>query len=171
MAIDYTGLALEVRRMTSELDNVDRGILHLLQVDARNNTTAEIAEQVGVSATTVSNRITKMEKADVIDGYHPKINYEQADLPLHILFICTAPVAKQSDLATQALDVFGVVEVQEMLRGTRNIRIEAISREIGGIEEITQDLDDLGLEIETSEIVKQERTRPFDHFGSDLIDD
>lgn len=58
-----------------------------------------------------------------------------------------------------------------MLRGTRNIRIEAISREISDIEEITQDLDDLNLKIETSKIVKQEWTRPFDHFGSDLIDE
>lgn len=38
------------------------------------------------------------------------------------------------------------------------------------IEETTQALDDLGLAIETSEIVKQQRTRPFDHFGSDRTD-
>lgn len=157
--------------MAPELDNIDRGILHLLQKDARNNTTAEIAEQVDVSATTVSNRITKMENEDVIDGYHPQINYEQANLPLHILFVCTAPVAEQADLSTQALDVFGVVDVREMLRGTRNVHVEAISRDVGDIEETTQDLDDLGLAIETSEIVKQQRTRPFDHFGSDRLDE
>lgn len=157
--------------MAPELDNVDRGILHLLQKDARNNTTAEIAERVGVSATTVSNRITKMENDDVIDGYQPQINYERANLPLHILFVCTAPVAEQDDLATRALDVFGVVDVREMVRGTRNVHVEAISRNMGNIEGITQDLDDLGLAIETSEIVKRQRTRPFDHFGSDRIDE
>lgn len=157
--------------MAPELDNIDRGILHLLQVNARNNTTAEIADRVDVSATTVSNRIAKMENDGVIDGYHPQINYEKASLPLHILFVCTAPVAEQDDLATQALDVFGVVDVREMLRGTRNVHIEAISRDIGEIEETTQALADLGLEIETSEIVKQQYTRPFDHFGSDRIDE
>lgn len=157
--------------MAPELDSIDRGILHLLQVNARNNTTAEIADRVDVSATTVSNRIAKMENDGVIDGYHPQINYEKASLPLHILFVCTAPVAEQDDLATQALDVFGVVDVREMLRGTQNVHIEAISRDIDEIEETTQALDDLGLEIETSEIVKQEYTRPFDHFGSDRIDE
>lgn len=157
--------------MAPELDNIDRGILHLLQKDARNNTTAEIAEQVDVSATTVSNRITKMENEDVIDGYNPQINYERANLPLHILFVCTASVAEQTDLATKALDVFGVIDVREMLRGTRNVHIEAISRNMDDLEVTTQALDDLGLAIETSEIVKQQRTRPFDHFGSDRLEE
>lgn len=157
--------------MALELDNIDRGILHLLQINARNNTTAEIADRVDVSATTVSNRIQKMENDGVIDGYHPQINYEKANLPLHILFVCTAPVAEQDDLATQALDVFGVVDVREILRGTQNVHIEAISRDIGEIEETTQALDEIGLEIKSSEIVKQQRTRPFDHFGSDRIDE
>lgn len=153
------------------LDDVDRGILHLLQVDARNNTTAEIGEAVGVSATTVSNRIKKMESENVINGYYPQLNYEKANLPLHILFVCTAPVAEQDDLATRALDVFGVVDVQEMLRGTRNVHVETISRDLDDTERTTRALDDIGLDIETSEIVKRQRSRPFDHFGSDRVSD
>lgn len=43
--------------MAGDLDYVDRGIRHLLQVDARNTTAQEIAEKTGVSATTVRNRI------------------------------------------------------------------------------------------------------------------
>lgn len=156
---------------SDSLDDVDRGIIHLLQMDARNNTTAEIAERVDVSATTVSNRIKQLESDDVIDGYHPEINYEKANLPLHILFVCTAPVAEQDALATKALDVFGVIDVQEMLRGTRNVHVEAISRNMTEIEETTESLDDIGLEIETSEIVKRQRSHPFDHFGSDRVDD
>lgn len=61
--------------MAYALDDVDRGLLHLLQLDARNNTTAEMAEQVDVSATTVSNRIQQMEEENIIDGYAPKIMY------------------------------------------------------------------------------------------------
>lgn len=157
--------------MVDELDDIDRGLLHLLQLDARNNTTAEMAEQVDVSATTVSNRIQRMEEEDIIDGYTPKINYRKVNLPLHIRFVCTAPVAKQGDLATEALDAFGVVDVQEMLRGTRNVHIEAVSRNLEETERTTQALDDLGLKIETSEIIKRQRTRPFDHFGSDQFNE
>lgn len=154
-----------------QLDNVDKGILHLLQKDARNNTTAEIAEVVDVSASTVGNRIQNMEEEDIIEGYNPDINYQRANLTLHLLFVCTAPVATQTELADEALDVDGVINVREMLSGSRNIRVEAISQNMDEIEKTTQELDDLGLEIETSEVVKQQHTRPFDHFGSDLIDD
>lgn len=154
-----------------QLDDVDKGIVHLLQKDARNNTTTEIAKEVGVSSSTVGNRIQNMEDADIIEGYNPDINYERAELPLHILFVCTAPVSTQTELADKALDIYGVIDVREMLSGTRNVRVEAISQAIDEIEKTTQELDDLGLEIETSEIVKQQHTRPFDHFGSDLIDE
>jgi DNA-binding Lrp family transcriptional regulator len=74
-----------------ELDNVDRGILHELQVDARNRTAQEIADKVDVSASTVRNRIEELEADGIIEGYHPKIDYEAADLPLQILFVCSAP--------------------------------------------------------------------------------
>jgi DNA-binding Lrp family transcriptional regulator len=152
-----------------ELDDVDRGILHMLQKDARNNTTTEIAEEVGVTASTVGNRISKMEEADIIEGYNPDINYEDADLPLHILFVCSAPVADQTQLADEALDVYGVVNVQEMLSGSRNIRVEIISSNFEEVTQSTQELDDIGLKIETTEIIKQEHTRPFNHFGSNLM--
>lgn len=153
------------------LDDVDRGILHLLQKDARNNTTANIGEAVGVSASTVGSRIQRLEEADVISGYNPDINYEKADLPLHLLFVCTAPVTERKELAAQALDVFGVVNVREMLSGTRNVHVEIVSTSIDDIDETTEELDDLGLEIHSSEIIKRERTRPFDHFGSDRVSD
>ncbi|ADD05369.1 Lrp/AsnC family transcription regulator [Natrialba magadii ATCC 43099] len=154
-----------------QLDEVDKAIIHFLQKDARNNTTTEIAAEVDVSASTVGNRINQLEDEGVIEGYNPNLNYEQAQLPLHIMFVCSAPVAKQTQLAEEALDVFGVVNVREMLSGTRNIRVETISREFDEIERSVQELDALGLEIETSEIIKQEYTRPFDHFGSDLLED
>ena len=140
-------------------------------MDARNNTTAEIGEEVDVSATTVSNRIKKMEDQDIVTGYHPEIRYENVDLPLHILFVCTAPVAKRKDLANRALDVPGVVTVRELISGTANVHVEVVSRDIDEIDDTTNVLDDLGLEIRRSELIKRQHTRPFDHFGSSRVDD
>ena len=45
---------------SDELDNVDKGILYLLQQNARTNTTTTLGERVGVSSNTVGNRITKL---------------------------------------------------------------------------------------------------------------
>lgn len=153
------------------LDDSDRGILHLLQVDARNNTTSEIGERVDVSASTVGNRISKMEEQDVINGYHPNIDYRKAGLSLHTLFVCTAPVPSRPELADRALDVYGVVDVRETIAGTHNVHVETISRTIDELEEVTRSLDELGLEVQRSEMLKRHQMRPFDHFGSDLIED
>ncbi|MEA5388099.1 winged helix-turn-helix transcriptional regulator [Haloarculaceae archaeon H-GB11] len=62
------------------LDEVDRSILHQLQLNAR-QTDTEIAEKVDVTSTTVRNRLDKLEEKGVIRGYYPEINYEQAGYP------------------------------------------------------------------------------------------
>ena len=80
-----------------ELDDVDRGVLQLLQMDARNTTAEGMAERVGVSASTVRNRISKLEEGGVIRGYRPILDYERANLPLRVLFICTVRARERGD--------------------------------------------------------------------------
>jgi len=51
-----------------QIDEVDRSILHQLQLNAR-QTDTEIAEKVDVTSTTVRNRLDKLEDGGVIRGY------------------------------------------------------------------------------------------------------
>ena len=125
--------------MAHELDNIDRGILHLLQVDARNTTAQEMADKVGTSASTVRNRIERLEEDGVVTGYHPEIDYEAANLPLRVLFVVTAPPTERSEFVEKLLDVRGVIDVRDSIH-------------------------EMGLEIEQSEMMKRRRTQPFDHF-------
>lgn len=150
--------------MGRELDDVDRGILYLLQREARTTTTKEIADMVGVSPSTVRNRIDQLESSGVIRGYHPEIDYEAAGLPLLVLFICTAPATERSELAQKVLEVRGVIELREMTTGRRNIHIEVVGTSTADITRITDAIHELGLEIETTELVKQRRIQPFNHF-------
>lgn len=150
--------------MAPTLDNIDRGILHLLQLDARNTTAQEIADKTGVAASTVRNRIEEMEGDGVIEGYHPTINYEAANLPLEVLFIISAPPTERAEAVEDLLDIKGVVNVRETLTGRRNIYIEAVGTSTSNIAQITDSIHELGLEIESSEIVKQSRVQPFNHF-------
>ena len=154
-----------------ELDNVDQAILHLLQVDARNNTNTEIGTEVGVAASTVSNRIREMEGRDLINGYHPAIDYRRAGLPFHTLFVCTAPVAEREEITERALDAHGVVDVWETIAGERNVFVEAVSRSVDELQGVTKSLDGLGLTIHSSEMLLRHRSRPFDQFGTDLFDE
>ena len=150
--------------MGRELDDVDRGILYLLQVDARNTTSQEIADKVGVSASTVRNRIERLETEGVLTGYHPEIDYEAANFPFRVLFVITAPPCEREETVDRLMDVRGVVDVRAMLTARRNIYAEVVGRSKKDIVRITDAIHDLGVKLESSEIMKQRRTQPFNHF-------
>jgi len=150
--------------MPRELDNVDRGILYMLQMDARNTTSGDIADKTGVSASTIRNRLERLEGDGVIKGYHPEINYEAANLPLRVMFVITAPPKQRSEVVDQLLDVHGVIDVTEMITGKRNIQVEVVARDTSDIIRVTDAIHDLGVEVESSEIMKQRKVQPFNHF-------
>jgi DNA-binding Lrp family transcriptional regulator len=158
--------------MARELDNVDRGILYMLQLDARNTTSEEIASKTGVSASTIRNRLDRLEDEGVIEGYHPEINYEAANLPLRVMFVITAPPENRSDIVDQLMDIHGVIDVSEMITGKRNIQVEVVCQDTNDIIRITDAIHDLGVEVESSEIMKQRKVQPFNHFYfSEAVDD
>lgn len=57
------------------LDHIDRKIIDLLQANAR-RTNAEIAEEVGLAAPSVFERIRKLEQRGVIRGYTVEVDPE-----------------------------------------------------------------------------------------------
>jgi len=150
--------------MARDLDNVDRGILYMLQEDARNTTSEDIADKTGVSASTIRNRLERLEDDGVIRGYHPEIDYEAANLPLRVMFVITAPPKQRSDTVKKLLDIQGVIDIREMVTGRRNIQTEVVGRDTSDIVRITDAIHDLGVEVESSEIMKQRRVQPFNHF-------
>ncbi|MGM0590658.1 MAG: Lrp/AsnC family transcriptional regulator [Halobacteriota archaeon] len=151
-----------------QLDEVDRGILYILQRDSRNTTAQEIADHAGVSPSTVRNRIERLEESGIIRGYHPEIDYEAADLPLHVLLVCTAKATEREELVDKVLEVHGVVNVREMLTGARNIHVEVVATSTSDVTRITDAIHNLGLIIESSEIVKRQHVQPFNHFFLDV---
>ena len=67
--------------MKSQVDDRDRNILALLQGDARLGY-AEIGERVGLAASSVHDRVRKLEKQGLIRGYRAEIDLEKAGLPI-----------------------------------------------------------------------------------------
>ena len=154
-----------------ELDDVDKGILYLLQHDARRITTQEMGEQVGVSASTVRNRIEKLEEEGIIRGYLPDIDYDRAGLQLHVVFICSAPGPERDRLATEAREVSGVVAIYEVLNGNDNIQIEAVGTDTDDIARISDRFEEIGIKVVNSKILKSAHLQPFDHFGKNVVED
>lgn len=148
-----------------EIDDVDKGIIYLLQQNARKQTTADIAEDVGVSSSTVSNRIDKLETDGVLMGYHPIVDYVKAGLGHHLLVTATVPLTERGELLDDIMEVSGVVSVRELLTNNENLSLEVVGHSQADIEKALADLDSLGVDIERMEIMKQERTKPYNHFG------
>jgi len=152
--------------MAEELDNVDRGILYMLQLDARRTTSQEIAEKVGVSASTVRNRLDRLESNDVIDGYYPKINYEAANYPFRVMLVITAPPEDRAAVVDRLMDIRGVITAREMLTARQNIHVEVVGTSTDDVVRVTDAIHstEFDVEIESSEIMKQRQVQPFNHF-------
>lgn len=150
--------------MGRDLDDVDRSILFLLQRDARNTTAQDIADKVGVSASTVRNRINRLEADGIIKGYHPEIDYEEANLPLQVTLVVSAPPTEVPDISEQIRGIKGIIDVREMLTGRRNLHVDAVGMNTSDITRITDAIHDVGVEIENSEMMRQRHVQPFDHF-------
>ncbi|WP_123538609.1 Lrp/AsnC family transcriptional regulator [Halosimplex salinum] len=154
-----------------EIDNTDKGIIYLLQQDARKRTVADIGEQVGVSSSTVTNRIDRLEEQGVIKGYHTIVDYTKAGLGHHLLITATVPISKKEELLDEIMEVSGVVSVRELLTNNDNLSLELVGRTQGDIEESLEDLDSLGVNLARVEIMKQERAQPYNHFGQEFADE
>lgn len=151
--------------MTLEgLDALDQRILHALQRNARKISSGDIAKDADVSASTVRNRIQRLEEQGVIRGYHADVDYERAGYQLYTLIICTAPVRRREELAATALDVDGVVRVKEVMTGEENVHVSAVGTDSDDLSRIGRDLDELGLEVSDEDIIRNEYTGTFSGF-------
>ncbi|MCU4800991.1 Lrp/AsnC family transcriptional regulator [Halobacteria archaeon HArc-gm2] len=150
------------------LDALDKRIIHALQCDARKTSASDVAGNVGVSASTVRNRIRKLEDAGILMGYRPEVNYEKAGYQLRTLIVCTAPIPEREELARDALEVPGVVAVREITTGTENVHVEAIGTDGDDLSRIGQDLDALGLEVVDEDLIRNEYEHQFHEFDVDV---
>ena len=150
--------------MGRDLDDVDRSILYMLQENARDSTAQEIADRVGVSASTVRNRITQLEADGIIRGYHPEIDYEAANFPLQMTFIVNVPPQKIGTYSENIRGIQGVTDVREMVTGRRNIHVDVVARSNAEITRITDTIHELGVEVVSSEMMRRRHIQPFNHF-------
>jgi hypothetical protein len=67
-------------------------------------------------------------------------------------------------MVEQVLDIRGVVDVRETLTGHRNLYVEAVGTGTADTVRITNAVHEAGLTIESSEIIRQRRVQPFNHF-------
>jgi len=150
-----------------ELDSVDKHILYHLQQDARRTSSTDIADELGLSASTVRTRLNALEDSGIIRGYHIDIDYDLAGYPLYTKIICTAPVPERDTLAEEAREVQGVTAVREVMTGERNVYVNAIGTDHDDLNRISTELNELGLKIVDEQLIRDEYVCQFHGFSDD----
>ncbi|MEF8781919.1 MAG: Lrp/AsnC family transcriptional regulator [Haloarculaceae archaeon] len=156
--------------MTWNLDDLDKYIVYCLQADARNTSSSDIAERMGVSSSTVRNRIHRLEDEGILTEYNARVDFETAGSQLHTLIVCTAPIPERSELARKALEVEGVVDVREVMTGEENVHVGIVGTDSNDLNRIGEELDELGLEVNDEDLIRNEFTTPYQGFDVPAAD-
>ncbi len=148
-----------------ELDDIDREILYALQEDARNLSSSEIADRTEASSSTVRKRIQRLESEGVIKGYSADVDYQKSGYPLRMLLFCTAPIPERGELIDDILEIPGVVSVQELVTGEKNLLVTAIGETDDDITPVAQELLEMGLTVADEVLVRSHEMTPLDDFS------
>lgn len=149
-----------------DLDRLDKHIIYSLQEDSRGASSNDVAEGMGVSSSTVRNRIKQLEKRGILNGYRVDVDWEEAGSQLYTLIVCTAPIPTREELARKALEVGGVVHVREVMTGEQNVHLGVVGTDSDDLTRIGRELDELGLEVNDEDLIRNEYTHPHHGFES-----
>ena len=113
----------------------DELLLAVLREDARAST-ADIARKLGLSRTTVQNRIARLEAQGVIQGYTVRVHddYERSRIHAHIL-ITLRP--KQMPSVVKSLQAMPEVRVLYSISGGHDLIALAVTATVGEMDVLT----------------------------------
>jgi DNA-binding Lrp family transcriptional regulator len=155
--------------MAYRVDEIDKRIVYYLTEDARNTSTSDIAEEMDVTPATIRNRITQLKEEGILRGYHADIDYKSIEGYVTYQFRCTASIPDRKRLAQSALEIPGVLTIQELMAGSSNLVITAVGADTNDITQIAHELSNLGLEIDDESVVEDEYHTPYSRFGPDDV--
>ncbi|CAN5159034.1 Lrp/AsnC family transcriptional regulator [soil metagenome] len=123
------------------LDDRDIGILEALQGDAR-ATYADIGERVGLAASSVHERVRKLEAARVLRGYHADVDPEAVGLSVTALVSATPLDPRQpDDLPARVLEFPEVLDCHSVA-GPENYILKVRTRSTSDLEDFLRRLRD-----------------------------
>ena len=134
------------------ISTADELLLSLLRENAR-ATTADIARKLGLSRTTVQNRIARLEQQGVIRGYTVRIDdeLERSRIHAHIL-ITLRP--KQMPSVVKTLQAMPEVRVLYSISGGFDLIAQAVAASVGEMDVLTDAIGAIdGVERTTTSII------------------
>lgn len=140
------------------MDARDRKILALLQKDARLGY-AEIGKKVGLAASSVHDRVRKLEKAGVIRGYRADIDHEQAGFPISAIVSLALRPGSPNDVPA-LISEFELVESCYSVAGDNSYALVVRAPSTKDLEEL---LDALRAKLEVVTRATIVLSTPFEH--------
>jgi Lrp/AsnC family leucine-responsive transcriptional regulator len=140
------------------IDTKDRTILACLERDAR-LTYADIGEQVGLSASSVHDRVRKLEKAGVIRGYRAALDLEQIGMPITAVVSLALRPASSTDIPAKVAE-FPLVESCYSVAGDNSYALLVRAPSTKDLEEL---LDALRAKLEVITRATIVLSTPFEH--------
>ena len=126
--------------MRDRIDEIDARILEILQESGRTSL-SDIAEDVGLSVPSVSDRVHKLEDQDVITGYHARVNAKRIHRDITAFIRLHAEGSENYDeIVREAAEVDDVLELGRLDSGHAKLRIERFQ-----LSEFVRDIDDESL--------------------------
>lgn len=119
----------------TELDDIDRKILRLLQEDCR-LTMQEIADRVGLSASPCHRRIKMMEDSGLIRRYVALVDQRKMGLPVSVFISIKLERQREKDLDTFAKAISRWPEVLEcyLMTGHRDYLLRVVVEDLQAYE-------------------------------------
>ena len=143
---------LPVQFFDMRISPADELLLSILREDAR-AATADIARRLGLSRTTVQNRITRLEQSGVIRGYtvREEDELERSRIRAHIM-ITLRP--KQMTAVVKALQAMHEVRVLYSVSGGHDLIALAVTANVGEMDVLTDRIGAIdGVERTNSSII------------------
>jgi Lrp/AsnC family leucine-responsive transcriptional regulator len=126
----------------SLLDPINRRLLNELQADARLSL-AELGRRVGLSAPAVAERLDKLEREDVILGYHARINPRAVGYDLTAVIRVRPAVRELPKVAAVAQQTREIVDCRR-ITGEDCFIMTAHVRDVEHLEEVIDALATFG---------------------------
>ena len=143
------------------IDNLNWKILKCLQVNARMSN-AEIGRRVGISSPAVSERIKKMEDAEIIQGYTTFVSPFEAGYQLKALITLRAFMGMLKPFLEKVKSYDEVVNCYR-ITGNENIVMEVVLKNQKHLESFIDQLISYGetkTQIVLSHVVKHSEVKP-----------
>lgn len=120
-----------------ELDETDRAILRILAEDAR-TPFSEIARRIEMSSATVHDRVSRLEDAGVIRGYHADIDPKAVGYGVSALVGLRVEQGREEDALSRLREIDGVEEIH-LTTGEWDVILRVYAEDTDGLRDLMFD--------------------------------